>query len=247
MSEFDGKTILLVGGYSAIGRAAAARLAREGARIVAVGRDGAKLAEAIRGWDGAGHEAIVADATSWEQLQPAVELGRRSGGYSGAVVCAGLHEIRPLGILETEHLTRSFEANVAPAVLTARAVSRASRPDGASVVWISSIAALRGTATFTAYAAAKGALISAARVAAVELASRRIRVNVLAAGVVRTPMSLAWLSHLTPEQLQAVEKDHPLGVGEPDDLAGVIRFLLSNDARWMTGNVVTVDGGLSAK
>lgn len=247
MNAFEGKTILLIGGYSAIGMAAAARLAREGARLVAVGRDAAKLADAVKPWAGAGHHAIAADAASWEQLQGVVELGRRLGGYAGALVCAGLHEIRPLGIIDAEHLARSYEANVTTAVLTARAVMRAAHKDGASIVWVSSIAAMRGTATFTAYAAAKGALISAARCIAIELASRRIRINVLAAGVVRTPMSQSWLSHLTPEQLQFVEKDHPLGVGQPDDLAGIIRFLLSDDSRWMTGSVVTADGGLSAK
>jgi NAD(P)-dependent dehydrogenase (short-subunit alcohol dehydrogenase family) len=81
----------------------------------------------------------------------------------------------------------------------------------------------------------------------VELASRRIRINVIAAGVVRTAMSQAWLSHLNEEQLAAVEKDHPLGLGTPEQVAGAIRFLLSDDSAWMTGSVLTVDGGLAAK
>ena len=247
MSDFQGKHFLVVGAYSGIGLAAAQRLAREGATIVGVGRSREKLAAALATLAGSGHEALVAAAAVWEQLQGAVPIGRKLGGYAGLLVSAGLHEVRPLSVLDSESLHRSFEANVNTAILATRALSKASRKKGASVVWLSSIAALRGTATFTAYAAAKGALISAARAIAVELASRHIRINVIAAGVVRTAMSRAWLSHLNEEQLAAVEKDHPLGLGTPDQVAGVIRFLLSEDSAWMTGSVLTVDGGLAAK
>jgi len=247
MNRFDGKLVLLVGGYSGIGAAAAERLANEGASLVLVGRQEAKLQATLAKLSGSGHEIVVADAVYSEQLQPVVQIGRKRGGYSGAVVCAGSHTVRPLAVLTREGIAQAFEANVTTALLATGAFAKAAAKEGAGVVWLSSVAAMRGTATFSAYAAAKGALISAARVAAIELAPRHIRVNVIAAGVVETPMSAGWLALLNEEQKAALKHRHLLGIGQPEDVAGVIAFLLSDDARWMTGSVVTADGGLSAQ
>ena len=149
-------------------------------------------------------------------------------------------------MLNREGIAQAFEANVTTALLATAAFAKAAAKEGGSMVWLSSVAAMRGTATFSAYAAAKGALISAARVAAIELAPRRIRVNVIAAGVVETAMSESWLAMLNDEQKTAIQRRHLLGIGQPADLAGVIAFLLSDDARWMTGSVLA-DGGLSTQ
>jgi NAD(P)-dependent dehydrogenase (short-subunit alcohol dehydrogenase family) len=247
MGRFDGKLVLLVGGYSGIAATAARRLANEGASLVLLGRQEEKLKETLATLSGSRHEIVVADAAFSEQLQPAVQIGRKRGGYAGAVVCAGSHVSRPLSVLSREGIAQAFEANVTTALLATAAFAKAAAKDGGSIVWFSSVAALRGTATFAAYSAAKGALISAARVAAIELASRRIRVNVIAAGVVDTPMSAGWLAMLNEEQKAALKHRHLLGIGRPEDLAGVIAFLLSDDARWITGSVVTADGGLATQ
>lgn len=246
MPELDGKHILVAGAYSAIGLATARRLAAEGARIVGLGRNPEKLEEAVGQLPGSGHRTLAADAASWDQLQPLVAISREVGGFHGGVMCAGRHEVRPLALLEADQLERSFHDNVTTALMTTRALAKASSREGSSIVWISSVAAMRGSPAFAAYAAAKGALISAARVVAAELAGRKIRINVVAAGVVRTAMSQGWLSLLNGQQQEAIERDHLLGIGQPEDVADVIVFLLSHSARWMTGSVVTVDGGLSA-
>lgn len=196
MSEIHGRYFLIVGAYSAIGQATARKLANEGGLIVGVGRKEDKLQAILDGLPGKGHEAIVADAAVWEQLQPAIQFGKKVNGFAGGVVCAGLHEVRPLAVLDAQALTRSFEANVTSAILSTRALAKAAHKEGGSMVWLSSVAALRGTAAFGAYAAAKGALISAARVMAIELAARRIRVNVVAGGVVQSAMSQGWMLSL---------------------------------------------------
>jgi len=246
LNGIHGRCFLIVGAYSAIGRATARKLAGEGGRIVGVGRKEDALRAVLDELPGEGHEAVVADAAVWEQLQPAIQFGKQAHGFAGGVVCAGLHEMRPLAVLDAQALARSFEANVTSAILSTRALAKVASKEGCSMVWLSSVAALRGTPAFGAYAAAKGALISAARVMAVELAARRIRVNVVAVGVVQSAMSQGWTSLLTEAQKDELAKKHLLGIGQPDDVADVIAFLLSDRARWMTGSTLTVDGGLSA-
>lgn len=247
MTKLEGRLFLITGASSGIGLAAARRLAEEGAQIVAVARRADKLAAAVATLPGAGHQAVAADATRWDQLEPLIAVGRDRGGWAGAVAAAGLHMVKPLSLVDTDHLHQMFDANVTSALLATKVVMRAPRKEGASVVWMSSVAALRGTAGFPAYSAAKGALISAARVAAAELATKRIRVNTIAAGVVLTEMSEGWLGKLTPEQRSAVEATHLLGLGRPEDVASAIAYLVSDDARWVTGSTLVVDGGLSAR
>ena len=196
---------------------------------------------------GAGHAALAADAAVWTQLERAIALGRERGGFAGAVCCAGAHEVRPLTLLDGDQLRAAIDANVLTALNATKVVAKTTAKPSASVVWLSSVAALRGTPGFGAYSAAKGALVSAARVAAAELAARRIRVNVLLPGVVTTAMSEGWMSKLTEDQRKDIERSHLLGLGAPQQVAAAAAFLLSDDASWMTGSTLVVDGGLSVR
>jgi NAD(P)-dependent dehydrogenase (short-subunit alcohol dehydrogenase family) len=123
---------------------------------------------------------------------------------------------------------------------------RAFAPSGASIVLLSSAAALQGGPGSFAYATAKGGMISATRVAAMELANRKIRVNTILPGVVDTPQSRAFLDKMSPDQQEAIRRNHPLGIGTPEDVAAAAEFLLSPGARWITGTTLVVDGGLTA-
>jgi NAD(P)-dependent dehydrogenase (short-subunit alcohol dehydrogenase family) len=249
MNRFEGRTILVTGAGSGIGRASALRLAQEGGRIIAVDRDRARLDESASMLAGEGHACRVLDTTDESALtRMAAEFREAKVQLDGVVHCAGVHWLRPLQLLDNAALLEMLNSHVVSSIALTRAVltARLVSPDGASVVWFSSTAALRGGAGTLAYAAAKGALISAARVMAVELARRKVRVNVIAPGIVRTPQSEVFLSKLTPEQAQGLIAGHLLGIGEPEDIAGTVAFLVSEDSRWITGTTIVVDGGLTA-
>jgi NAD(P)-dependent dehydrogenase (short-subunit alcohol dehydrogenase family) len=117
---------------------------------------------------------------------------------------------------------------------------------GGSVVLFSSVMAFKGQAGQAAYCASKGALVSACRALALELAVECIRINCVAPGLVRTPMANRLQAALSADQYQAVEAAHPLGLGDPADVAAAVVYLLSNAARWVTGTTMVVDGGYTA-
>ena len=246
MKRFKDKLILVLGMGSGIGLSAAQQFAKDGAKIVGVGRDIHSLNSSLLTLEGEGHYIIDADALDEQRVKEITKYGKENGGYYGCVCCAGSLEMRPILFTEPKNLIDSFNANVVTAINVTKAASKAVGIDGLSVVWLSSVAAIRGTAGFSAYSASKGALISAARVAAIELANKNIRVNVIIAGVVETQMSGAWLKFLTPEQKTGVEKSHLLGLGKPQDVSNAIAFLVSSDSSWITGSSIVVDGGLSA-
>jgi|ETNmetMinimDraft_2_1059921.scaffolds.fasta_scaffold78222_1 NAD(P)-dependent dehydrogenase (short-subunit alcohol dehydrogenase family) len=247
MNRFERKLIMVVGASSGIGLATAQRLAREGAIIVGIGREVERIENGINTLEGDRHHTIVADVSDEEQMVEITKIGKENGGYYGMVCCAGLHEMRPFTLLKSKDLISIFNSNVLSAINCSKVVAKAPSPDGASIVWISSISAMRGTVGFTSYSSAKGALISAARVAATELAKKKIRVNVIAAGVVKTAMSDAWMGLLSQDQRDEIIRNHILGLGEPEDVADTVVFLLSSDSRWITGSTIVVDGGLSTR
>ncbi|MCE5306266.1 MAG: SDR family oxidoreductase [Acidobacteriales bacterium] len=246
VQRFDGRTVWVTGASSGIGLAVARRVAEEGGTVVCTARTQRRLDEAVASLPGTGHLALAFDAANEDATDIAAARLRSEGRtLHAAVMCAGQHSLRPLQMLKAAHLDESLAANVRSAMLcTKMAVKLASR-EGCSIVWLSSAGALAGNTGEAAYAASKGALLSASRSLATELASRGIRVNAVAPGVVETPMSECWLGQLTLAQREAVRSRHLLGFGCDEDVAAAIAFLASDDARWITGTCLTVDGGLT--
>jgi len=245
MSRLSG-TILITSATSGIGRACATRLVSDGASVVLWGRDIGRMHD-MAGELGSAARCQQVELTNEAQVKGALAQLKSDGvPLYGLVHAAGMHAIRPL-ILESEStLVSLLEANVGTVFrLTRLALAMGLLRGPGSIVTVSSQAAVRGTAGAAGYAATKGALEAAVRSWAVELARRKLRVNAVSPGVVRTPMTDRYFAALGKEQQFAIEGRHLLGLGDPIDVAAAVAFLISEDARWITGSVLSVDGGFS--
>ncbi|MCB9597726.1 MAG: SDR family oxidoreductase [Sandaracinaceae bacterium] len=223
--------VLVTGASRGIGRAVAERLLDEGRPVVLVARDVARL-EAVAAGRPHAHvlpRDLLVDA---DVVEPAAVL---AGSLSGVVHAAGIARHAPLEAITRDELDAMLELHVAAPLVMAQDLARRGGPG--SIVHVASTLGLRPAPGRLAYAASKAALISMTRTLALELAERGIRVNAVAPGVVDTDM-------VRDLDLPALASLHPLGLGTPEDVAAAIVFLL--DARWVTGTIFTIDGGLTA-
>jgi NAD(P)-dependent dehydrogenase (short-subunit alcohol dehydrogenase family) len=238
--RLDGKTILVTGASSGIGRAVAVECAHAGARLVITGRDAARLAEtlALLAAPGAGaHEAVAADLTDPEQL---ARLAGAAGQLDGVVHCAGIDGVAPARMLRQVHLESVLATNyIAPVMLTQKLLYQKQLKNGASLVFLSSIAVHTGTVGLGPYASSKAALEGFILPLALEIAPRGMRANALAPGLVDTPL----VNHAA-EWLAEQGKKYPLGLGRPEDVAYGAIYLLSDASRKVTGTQLHLDGGI---
>jgi NAD(P)-dependent dehydrogenase (short-subunit alcohol dehydrogenase family) len=247
--DLGGQTVLVTGASSGIGRATAVLLSQLGARLVLVARNQERLGQTAAALEGSGHRSHSQDLSDLEALPSwfgrVVEF---AGPLAGLVHCAGVTSILPLRSVTASHMDQILRVNFqAAAILTREFARKRMHQDRASAVLVASIAGLVGVAGRSVYGASKGALIAFARSAALELARSDVRLNCVAPAYVRTEMTKADLAALTPEQAAGLAAAQPLGIGEPEDVAHAIAFLLSSASRWITGTVLAVDGGYTAQ
>lgn len=255
--RFRGRTALVTGGSSGIGLGAARRLAAEGASVHLVGRDPWKVAAAIENvravalpGAGATIDGEVADVTDPAAMDHAVAtaVAQGTGRLDVLVAAAGIDgEGKDALDLDPDLFTRLMDINVRGLLTATQSAARAMTADGAggSVVLVASVNAFQTEKHFADYNASKGAAVLLARSLALDLADRRIRVNAICPGYVRTPMTQPYLDD--PATLAEILAHIPLGrVSDPDEIASTICYLASDEAGYITGSAVIVDGGRSA-
>jgi 3-oxoacyl-[acyl-carrier protein] reductase len=240
MAEFcslEGRTALVTGGSRGIGKAIAAELAGAGASVVVGYRSGAEEAEAVA--SEIGGRAVQADVAQPEDAQRLVE---EAGDIDILVNNAGVTRDGLLARMSDEDWRVVLDTNLGGTFNTCRAAARGMmKRRGGAIVNISSVVGLHGNPGQTNYSASKAGIIGFTKALARELGSRGVRANVVAPGYVSTR-----LTNELPEELQqAMLANTPLGrLGEPEDIAGAVRFLCSDAASFVTGEVLLVDGGL---
>ncbi|MFD0783087.1 SDR family NAD(P)-dependent oxidoreductase [Micromonospora azadirachtae] len=237
-----GRVAVITGATRGIGRTTAELLAEAGATVVVTGRDGGRAEEVAKelGGDARGYELDVTDPTSVSTVFKTIAADH--GRIDALVANAGVLEDALIGMIRPELISRMLDTNVAGTIATVQAAARVMmRKKSGAVVLLASIVGERGSAGQTAYAASKAAVAAVARSAAKELGPRGIRVNAVAPGLIETDM----IKHLPADLLERRVADTALRrLGRAEDVARTIRFLLSDDAAFVTGQVLGVDGGL---
>jgi 3-oxoacyl-[acyl-carrier protein] reductase len=236
-ARLDGKTALVTGASKGIGKAIATELASAGASVVVGYRSGKEEAEALAGE--LGGRAVQADVSNPDEARRLVE---EAGDVDILVNNAGLTRDGLLARMSDDDWQTVIDTNLASVFYTCRAVTRPMMKKRAgSIVNISSIVGVHGNWGQTNYAASKAGIIGFTKSLARELGSRNVRANVVAPGYVKTQ-----LTDVLPEDATKAMLDNtPLGrLGDPEDVAGAVRFLCSDAASFITGEVLLVDGGL---
>lgn len=247
--DLTGRVFIVTGASSGIGLATSVLLSRLGAKLVLVARSRERLAAARAQLEGSEHWIETFDfAAPGDAAGFVKSISAQTGPISGIVHCAGVQLIRPLRLLAEADLDAIMKVNVSSALMLAKGLRvKGVHAKGASVVFVSSVMGVVGAAGRTAYCASKSALTSMTKALALELASEDIRVNCVAPGFVRTAMLQQSEATVGPEQMAAVEKAHPLGFGEPRDVANAVAYLVADTGRWVTGTTLVIDGGYTAQ
>ncbi|MGH3103412.1 MAG: 3-oxoacyl-[acyl-carrier-protein] reductase [Gaiellaceae bacterium] len=235
--SLEGKTALVTGGSRGIGRAVALELARAGASVTVAYRSGREEAEAVA--EEAGGRAVQADVSSGEEAK---RLVAEAGDLDILVNNAGLTRDGLIARMPDEDWQVVLDTNLGGVFHTCRAVARGmmKRRSGA-IVNVSSVVGIHGNAGQTNYSASKAGIIGFTKALAQELGSRGVRANVVAPGFVRTRLTDVLDEELKGTMLASTALGR---LGEPEDVAGAVRFLCSDEASFITGEVLLVDGGL---
>lgn len=250
MRRFQGRVALITGGGSGIGRATAIRLASEGAAVVVADVNPKGGQETCRQIQALGERAlfVLADVTrAADDERMVAETVGAFGRLDILLTAAGIGGAGTVVDLAEEAWDRMLGLDLKGVYLSSKfAIPEMRKVGGGAIVHVASIGGLRGDWGGAAFSAAKGGVVNLTRHMAVAHAAENIRVNCVCPGVIRTPLTENWLSD--PEVLKSVIARHPMGrIGKPEEVAAAVAFLVSDEASFISGAILAVDGGSLAK
>lgn len=237
--DLSGRSFLVTGASSGIGRSVSIALAERGAQVVLTGRSEQRLQQTLASMQGQ-HAVVNADLRDKDQC---AGLAQRIGSLDGLVHCAGISKPVPLRLASDEVIEETFGANLFSTVYLLRALLKQNKlKNKSSIVLISSIAAVTGTQGTSLYSMSKAALMGGVRALAAELSRKQMRINCITPAVVKTEI----FTEMQEEWLNQQALKYPLGLGKTDDINNAIMFLLSDASAYMTGTEIVMDGGCTS-
>lgn len=239
------KNVLITGVSGGIGKGVAEHLLASGATVIGLDRTiRDEIRETAEQYPG---QLVLQECDLMDigQLQDLIKnLVAEYGPIGGFVHCAGFDKMAPLHLSKVEDIENLWRLHaLVPMVMIAAISKKKNHAEGTSIVLISSQSAHEGAMGHTAYAAAKGAIEGYLAPAAAELMEKGIRINEVCFAPVKTPMAAGWMDKLNEEGMKKLLESYPLGIGEVSDASNLICFLLSEESRWINGQIITADGG----
>ena len=244
--KFEEKRFVITGATSGIGKKIALDLAEHGAQVLAIGRRKERLDALKDNFPGNIFTAVI-DVNDFSTLKIELEKFGEKGKIDGSVHAAGINKFTPLRAFNWKDAENIIKTSLYAGIELIRILSsqKLSAIKSSHVI-IASVAGIKGEVGFTAYSAAKSAVIGAARSMAVELAIKDIRVNTITPGWLPTEMTDA-IEARYPGKLETIKLLHPLGIGSVEDISNLLMFLLSEESKWITGSNIVIDGGYSIR
>jgi NAD(P)-dependent dehydrogenase (short-subunit alcohol dehydrogenase family) len=238
--------VLLTGATSGIGLETLKRLVEQGDVVYAIGRDFQKIEKFYN----KNQEKIKKykfdfnEISEIKNLFSLFDLGNDK--FDAMIHCASIEETLPLSMYSPERVKKIFDLNVFAGIELLRHFTKKKYSyDGASAVFLSSVMGILGQPGKIGYCSTKAAVIGMVRSSALEFVKRKIRINCVLPGIVKTPMTQKLFTNLNKEHIQQIENMHPLGLGEVEDVVPMILFLISSNSKWITGQEFVIDGGYS--
>lgn len=236
----NNKNILVTGASSGLGQQIAIDCSNMGASVITTGRNPERLNETFKLLSGKNNQSIIADLNQTEAVNDLIDS---LPVIDGAVLCAGIVKTIPVKNISEEAIDEIFETNLLSNIkICSRLLKKKKLAKRGSIVMISSVSTFNVKIGNSLYSATKGGMNSFAKAMALEVARQGIRVNCIQPGFI--PSGILERSGIEKEDfLKFYEERHPLGIGKPSDIANACIYLLSEASRWVTGSILTVDGG----
>lgn len=244
--DLSGKIVLITGASSGIGKETSIYLSKLGAKVILVSRNEEKLRITLSLMEGDNHSIYVFDLKKIGQIEALIErVVSQHGKLNGLVHCAGIGDMRPLQMTKYDFIHNMMLINFYSFIELCRVIAKKNNyAESSSFVAISSATSYKGEKSKVAYCASKGALDSAIRAMAKELAKKNIRVNSIIPGFIKTEMVDAYIEVAGEEEFKKnVLVNQYLGLGEPIDVANAVAYLLSDASKFVTGTGFVIDGG----
>lgn len=247
--SLEGKRIIITGASSGIGRQCAIDCGAMGATVIMMGRSQERLEEVLLQINNSRSSYGIIDITDYDAVKTFLtnEVAD-SGPFDGFIHSAGIDKTMPLRNVSSKDMQLVYETNVIAGINILKLLTKKGCfNQNFKAVLIASITALIARVGTLSYTASKGALVSAVRELAVELAPKSINVNCISPGTVLTPLMQRTLEQMTENEREKRLSGFPLGIGKPEDISSACIYLLSDAARWVTGQNLIVDGGYTAR